>query len=45
MYLMIFEVAEGASGDIRVSVLTEPDTPMLLFYSVNLHFEFPEGTC
>ena len=44
MYLMIFEVAEGTSGDIRVSVLTEPDTPMLLFHSVYLHFEFPEGS-
>ena len=43
MYLMIFKVAEGASGDIWVSILTEPDTPMLLFHCVHLHFEFPEG--
>ena len=43
VYLMIFEVAEGASGDIRVGVLTEPDTPMLLFNCVYLHFEFSEG--
>ena len=40
---MIFEVAKGASGDIWVSVLTEPDAPMLLFHCVDLHFEFPEG--
>ena len=40
---MIFKVAEGASGDIWVSVLTEPDAPMLLFHCVDLHFEFPEG--
>ncbi len=43
MYLMIFEVAESTSGDIWVSVLTEPDSPMLLFHCVYLHLEFPEG--